>query len=115
MTTAAVPSTKATEGRDSTGKFVKGLYKGGPGNPHASKVAELRAAFFEAITRKDIADVLQALLLEARMGNVHACKEVLDRALGQAEAMDLVERLAQLEGLLRSAESGPIAGTVKAA
>ena len=88
--------------RDGLGRFAPGN-RGGPGNPHASKVAKLRAALLEAVTLDDVRDVLAALVQEAREGNVSAMKLFFDRTLGQPEAVDVLERMSELEMLLERA------------
>lgn len=95
------------DGRDiATGRFVKGVWKGGKGgNPHAAKAAEFRAAVFETITRQDIADVIRVLIAEAKKGEPWAVQELLDRALGKAEAADLLSKVEGLEDLIAEAIS----------
>jgi hypothetical protein len=82
-----------------TGRFVKGN-SGGPGNPQAAKVAKLRTAFLDAVTEEDVRDVLAALVAEARAGSVPAIREFLTRVMGQPQAVDAIERLAELEAAL---------------
>jgi hypothetical protein len=94
-----VSNDKPVEERDHGGRFVSGN-KGGPGNPFAAQAARLRSALFEAVTPEDLASVIQTLVAKAKGGNVPAAREVLDRLLGKPEAIDLLDRLAQLEELL---------------
>ena len=92
-------------GRDPRGRFAHGN-AGGPGNPHAAKVTKLRSALLDAVTEEDVRQILAALIQEAKSGNVAAMREFFNRCLGQAEAVDVLERLGELESLLeRAAES----------
>lgn len=93
------PSPNGPSGRDSTGRFAQGN-PGGPGNPYAKRVAALRGAMLEAVTKKDMAAILGKLVELAKSGSVPAAKEVLDRCLGRSLEADLLERMEQLEGQL---------------
>ena len=71
----------ASDGRDPvTGRFAPG-WRGGKGNPLARRVGRLRAELLRAVTPEDIRGVVDALLAEARGGNVAAIRELLDRTL----------------------------------
>ena len=78
------------------GRFAKGN-PGGPGNPFAKRVAELRAALFDAVTPDDLKAVVSSLLRDAKTGNVASVKELLQRLLGPPESVDLLDRLDALE------------------
>lgn len=78
------------------GRFAKGN-PGGPGNPFAKRVAELRSALFDSVTAEDLKTVVLSLLSQAKAGNVASIKELLQRLLGPPEAIDLMERLDALE------------------
>ncbi len=54
-----------------------------------------------AVTEKDMCDVVLKLVELAKSGNVPAAKEVLDRCLGRPVEADLIERLDQVEELLK--------------
>lgn len=95
----------STNGRDTRGKFTVGN-GGGPGNPYAGRVQELRALFYQCVTDTDMREVVAALVKEAKSGNVHAIKEYLERALGKAESADLTARIEELETLLREIAAG---------
>ena len=90
------PSPNGPNGRQSNGRFAKGN-PGGPGNPYAQQVAELRSAMLKAISTEDIRRVVEALVAEAKDGNVSAAKELLDRCLGKPQEADLIERIESLE------------------
>jgi hypothetical protein len=86
----------STNGRDGGGRFAPGN-AGGPGNPHAAKVARLRAALLDAVTPEHIERIAAALVREAEAGNVAAAREVLQRCLGEPSAIDTLARIEQLE------------------
>lgn len=102
----AQPLDTAVDGRDVHGRFAPGN-RAGQGNPFAKRVAELRSAFYEAVSREDLAAVVRALVEKARAGDVPAAREVLERLLGKAEAIDVLARVEELEQRLAEvAESG---------
>ena len=78
--TTAAPS---PNGRTPRGQFAKGN-EGGPGNPYAKRVADLRAALLESVTEQDIRAVARALVKRAKEGEIPAIRELLDRLLGKA-------------------------------
>lgn len=90
------PSPNGSNGRGSNGRFGKGN-AGGPGNPHAVQVSRLRAALLKSVTPEDIGDVVQALLAQAKAGDVASIKELLQRLLGPPVELDFIERLDALE------------------
>ena len=69
------PSPKgANGGRDSrTGRFLPGN-RGGPGNPHARRVAKLRSTLLRAVSADDVRGIVQGLVNSAKAGNVPAAK-----------------------------------------
>ena len=79
-------------GRNSNGRFSTGN-SGGPGNPHAMKVGQLRSALIDAVSPEDIAAIVGKLVEQAKAGDVRAIREVLDRTLGKPVEADLIERL----------------------
>ena len=98
----------ATAGRDpDSGKFMPGNKAAvGRGNPHASDVAALRAALYEAVTPARFKTALEAVLSKAENdGDIVALREIADRAIGKPseQGLDmgpLMERLEALEALL---------------
>ena len=96
-----VPSPNGLNGRDERGRFAAGN-PGGPGNPHAKKVGKLRSAMLTAVTDDEMRSIVKKLVELARSGNVPAAKEVLDRCLGRPVEADLLERLDELETMLKS-------------
>lgn len=95
----SMPTANGANGRAGAGRFAKGN-PGGPGNPHAKRAQEMRKAFYAAVSDEDLAEVVRALIREAKAGDVQAAREVLDRCLGKPEALDMIERLDALEELL---------------
>jgi hypothetical protein len=69
-------------GRDSKGRFAKGN-SGGPGNPFAANVAQLRKAALKIVTPKEMEDVFRVLLLRAKTGNLEAMKLLFLYTLGK--------------------------------
>jgi hypothetical protein len=90
------PSPNGSNGKGAAGRFVKGN-PGGPGNPYARHVAELRSALFNAVAPDDLRAVVASLLIQAKQGDVASIKELLQRLLGPPEAVDLIERMDALE------------------
>ena len=97
------PSTNGDNGRQAGGRFAQGN-AGGPGNPHAKRVAKLRTALFKAVSPDDLKAVVAALLASAKGGDVAAARELLQRLLGPPEAIDFVDRLEALEQNIASAQ-----------
>ena len=90
------PSTTASNGRAAGGRFGSGN-KFARGNPHARRVARLRAELLRAVRPEDLREVVVALLTQAKAGDVAAAKELLQRLLGPPVELDLLERLEALE------------------
>ncbi|MEM6852843.1 MAG: hypothetical protein AAF593_00355 [Planctomycetota bacterium] len=96
---SGTPSPNRANGRTSNGRFAKGN-AGGPGNPHAKRVSELRAALLDAVTVEDLREVVASLTRTAKEGDTQAVKVLLDRLLGPSVPLDIVERLEALESRL---------------
>lgn len=94
------PLKASQTGRQANGRFLKGVWKGGPGNPYVRQVAALRSALLNAVTPDDIDAVIRALIKKALEGDVPAIRELLDRVLGRPVEVDFVERLKALEDAL---------------
>lgn len=84
---AESPSTNGGNGRDRSGRFTVGNH-GGPGNPHAQRVARLRVALIGAMTAEDIATVARVLVEHARAGDLAAIKLLLDYTIGKLSKAD---------------------------
>ena len=90
------PSANGENGRDNAGRFTTGN-AGGPGNPFAAQVGKLRAALLDAVTEKDVKDVIRAMVTKAKEGDVAAARILLDRCLGPSESFDVLARIEALE------------------
>lgn len=89
--TESHPSPKGDNGRDpTTGRFVPG-YKGGPGNPHARRVADFRRVLVDAVTDEDLHNLARTLVQKGKAGDVMAAREVFDRLMGKAKVTMAVE------------------------
>ncbi len=86
----------ADNGKDAKGRFTKGN-KGGPGNPFARRVAELRKLLLETVTEDDLREAMRQLVTKAREGDVAAIKLLLQYTVGkpaqtvEPDRMDLEE------------------------
>jgi hypothetical protein len=75
-------------GRDARGRFVPGN-KGGPGNPFARKVAELRKTLVNFVTEDDMKHIAFILKERAMGGDLAAIKLLLQYLLGKpSETID---------------------------
>ncbi len=96
-------------GRNSKGQFVKGCL-GGPGNPNAARVGKNRARLYEIIGAADIDLAVKTMREMMRTGKdsdrLAAARLLLDRALGPIAALDIEERLAEVERLAAELQHG---------
>jgi hypothetical protein len=111
-------STNGSNGRGAAGRFAAGN-PGGPGNPHARRVAAMRAILLEAVTDDDLRAIVAKLVAMAKDGDLAAIRELLDRTLGKsppAVALDVPQedegffltveqRRSRLEAILQTALS----------
>lgn len=104
-TVGGAPDTRATRGRFAPGNT------GGPGNPFAKAVGQLRSALLAAVTKADIEAIVAGLVKEAKAGNVPAAREVLDRCLGRPVEADLLVRLEELEAAVAAQTAREAAGS----
>lgn len=74
-------------GRTKFGRFSPGNTYG-RGNPHNRRAQRLRAAVMRAATPADVADVLRAMILMAKGGDVGAARLVLERTCGKPRDWD---------------------------
>ena len=65
--------------------------------PAASTVALLRSALLDSLAPEDITGIVQRLIFDAKGGSIAAAREVLSRALGAPEAIDVLARMEGLE------------------
>ena len=79
--------------RDRSGRFQSGT-RPGPGNPGLRKLSEWRTALADAVSAKDLTEIMGKLVEKAKSGDPWAIHELLDRCLGrptQALSVDLLE------------------------
>ena len=76
------PAAGGDGGRDAGGRFASGN-SGGPGNPFARRVAELRIALFDAVTPEDLRYLAGQLVVLAKNGDLAACKLLFSYVLGK--------------------------------
>ena len=79
------PSPTEDNGRDGGGRFAMGN-RCAVGNPHAKRVAELRAALLAAVTPEDIEEIARVLVKKSKGGDLVAIRELLDRTIGKSPA-----------------------------
>lgn len=94
-----LPSPNGDNGRERNGQFSKGN-PGGPGNPQARRVAQLRKAMLDAVTPEDFATIVANLVKLAKAGDLAAVKELFNRTLGTAVPADVLVRIEELENAL---------------
>lgn len=79
------PSTTAANGdHDVAGRFLPGN-KAAKGNPHAKRIARLRAKLLATIRPADLAAVVKSMLDKARDGDVAAARLLLEYTLGRPD------------------------------
>jgi hypothetical protein len=82
------PSPNGQNGRDTRGRFAQGN-RGGPGNPFARRVAEMRKTICAAVTPEDLQVIVQRLLRQAKTGDLAAAKLLFAYVVGRpAETVD---------------------------
>jgi predicted Zn-ribbon and HTH transcriptional regulator len=92
----AAATAQGNSGRDGHGRFVRGN-AGGPGNPFARRVAQLRRTLCETVTEEEMQEVAKKLVELARQGDVAAARLLLSYAVGQPtpavdpDTLDLAE------------------------
>jgi hypothetical protein len=72
-------------GRDTRGRFARGNV-GGPGNPFARRVAELRMVLVETVTDDELRIVAGQLMVKAKFGELAAIKLLFQYVLGKPAA-----------------------------
>src|SRR5687768_12891681 len=77
--------TQSDSGRDARGRFAAGN-PGGPGNPFNRRLAELRSAALEAVSREDMLELFAMLKFKAKTGDLAATKIILQYTLGKPGA-----------------------------
>lgn len=79
------PSTNGLNGRDCAGRFGTGN-NFGRGNPFARRTAELRKAFYDAVTADDLSAIAAVVVDKAKAGDLAAAKLILAYAVGSPES-----------------------------
>jgi hypothetical protein len=77
--------TPADGGHDESGRFAAGN-QGGPGNPYARRVAQLRQRLLGLATDEDIDAIFLAMIRRAKEGDRQAAKLVLSYTVGKPAA-----------------------------
>jgi hypothetical protein len=72
-------------GRDTRGRYATGN-PGGPGNPFARRVAQLRAILVETVTDEELRIVAGQLMVKAKFGDLAAIKLLFQYVLGKPAA-----------------------------
>ena len=90
LETTCAPLPNGSDGRDSHGRFCKGN-RGGPGNPIAQQVSQIRRVLLSAVTEEDLVDIVQSLINKAKAGDTLAAREILDRLMGKAKVTMEIE------------------------
>src|SRR5438270_761121 len=94
----------ATSDRETTGRFARNN-PGGLGNPFARQTAALRAYLINHVTERDIQDILDILLLNAKGGHLPSIKFLFSYVLGKPKPVvepDLLD-LQEIQMLQQSA------------
>jgi hypothetical protein len=94
----------ATTDRETNGRFASNNL-GGPGNPFARQTAALRAYLINHVTERDIQDILDILLLNAKGGHLPTIKFLFSYVLGKPKPVvepDLLD-LQEMQMLQQSA------------
>ena len=84
------PTPNGSNGRGPDGRFLAGN-PGGPGNPHAKKVAQLKSALLRAVSTRDLRAIIKKLIEQATAGDVQAAKVVLEWSVGKPKQDICVE------------------------
>ncbi len=87
--------TEGVKQRDERGRFAVGNTAAiGRSTPRASNVWALRETFDRSVTPEDIEEVVQALIDQAKAGDIRAVGTLLDRCLGKADSTaERIDRL----------------------
>lgn len=69
-------------GRDESGKFKKGEYRGGPGRPKAEREAAYMRILSQAVKPEDWIEIVDRAVLDAKRGDATARKWLADYLIG---------------------------------
>ena len=95
---------QAPDGRDQRGRFAKNN-KGGPGNPFARQTAQMRKVMLECVSEDDLRQVVAAVLVKAKQGDLGASRLVLSYVVGKPGPAVDPDRLDVEEFALYQAET----------
>ena len=104
MNSTLSPEAVPSSDRAPNGRFAQNN-PGGPGNPFARQMAALRAALINAVTERDIQDILDVLLLNAKGGHLPSIKFLFSYVIGKPKPVvepDLLD-LQEMQMLQQSA------------
>jgi hypothetical protein len=79
---SSAPETAPKSDRETNGQFAAGN-RGGPGNPFARQVAELRQAILDRLTVESAGEIADALIAKAKTGDVAAARLLFQYGLGK--------------------------------
>jgi hypothetical protein len=99
------PLSPVGDGRDRKGRFAPGN-KLATGNPHARQVGALRSALLNTVKPADIREVVQKLVELAKAGDLVAARLLLERCLGPAVPIDVMEQIEQMQEQLERLTGG---------
>lgn len=103
---ARLETEKTTAPDGARSLFTKGG-RGGPGRPKGvGRASLLRDAILHEFNQEDYRKLARRIYDEGMQGNVQAAKEIFDRTLGKAEAIDLLDRIAELEAIVERLTGG---------
>src|SRR5215831_106090 len=79
---AAKEKAESKNGREANGRFAPGN-PGGPGNPYARKVAELRKEMVNFVSADDLKHIVFAIKMKAERGDISAARLLFQYVLGK--------------------------------
>ena len=88
-----------TDRDPTTGRFMQGN-RLGRGNPVARQASRLRKALYAAVSPADLREVVQALVMQAKGGDVAAAKVLVQTLLGPPQSLDVLAVVAKLENVV---------------
>ena len=81
----AAPNATPKPDHEANGKFAPGN-RGGPGNPYARRVSELRHIILDCLGEEELSDIIHAMIAQAKKGDVAAARLLLQYSLGKPAA-----------------------------
>lgn len=89
--------------KDSKGSFAKGNKTGRGTSPFMKNIAKARALFFSVFDEDELMPIYMKLGELAKAGNMEAIRLIVDKQLGSPAEQEAMDRLNELEGMLRDA------------